>query len=131
MAEPVKTAEVAREVLREMLLALAAKKGAPSLSEISRRLGHDRNHLTRLLNGRGGALTIEAAVAALEHAGGRPEDYFAAIAKRLGEPAGRQAEEQDAVEAFLKSINDPRLNQIIDKQVDEKLKPIKRKLGMD
>src|SRR5438105_15832073 len=65
---------LARDTLREILLARAAK-GAPSLSEISRRLGQDRGHLSRWLGGRGGAFGLDTAIAAVEIADGRAAEW--------------------------------------------------------
>jgi len=121
---------LARDTLREILLARAAK-GAPSLSEISRRLGHDRGHLSRWLGGRGGAFALETAIAALEIAGGRPEDWFAEVAHRLQAEAGdASASEQMVVDRFLRSIS-PQVGKLIDHQLDAKLEPIRKKLGKD
>ena len=119
---------MARDTLREMLLALAAK-GAPSLSEISRRLGHDRGHLSRWLGGRGGAFALETAVAALKAAGGRPADWFAEVAHRLqAEEGDVSVREQMVVDAFLRSISTGELDKMIDKHLDAKLEPIRNRL---
>jgi hypothetical protein len=124
----VEVVELARDTLREMLLALAAK-GAPSLSEISRRLGHDRGHLSRWLGGRGGAFALETAVVALKAAGGRPADWFAEVAHRLqAEEGDVSVREQMAVDAFLRSISSGELDKMIDRHLDAKLEPIRNRL---
>ena len=76
-SERTPAAELARSVLKDML-----RRGAVSLDEIGRRLGHTRGYMSRALRGVN-PLTLETIVGALEVAGIAPADYFAAVAREL------------------------------------------------
>jgi transposase-like protein len=88
---------LAKRVLRERLLRGAAN-GGPTLSEISRRLGHDRGHFSRRLSDRGGAVSFDEAAELLTEAGLDVAEFFAAVAAEL-----RKEDEDAAVREFVDS----------------------------